>query len=175
MSSYHRLGAGVLCALLVDWKSLRVFVTEFRANLGASFAIQLLVESLSFIEYFHQFLVDFIRIQLSQNMLLVLKLVLRLFRLLSPLLFLNQSVSVFWGTLVLRWALILAYGNVLPMALSSFRNCVDYLLRLVIARWTILSRIKTLLLSHLSVNSIDSLLADLLLARLPLVIQKGII
>ena len=104
----------------------------------------------------------------------MLKLVLRLLGLLSPLLFLNQCVSVLGGTLVLWWAFVFGHRDVLTMALSSLRYGVDDLLRLVVALWAILSRIKTLLLSHLSVNSVDPLLPYLLLPWLTLMVQKCI-
>jgi hypothetical protein len=54
----------------------------------------LTVESLPLLEYLHEFVVDLITVQLFKNVLLVLKLILRLPGLLCSLLLLDQRVGV---------------------------------------------------------------------------------
>lgn len=78
--------------------------------------VHLAVQSFSFIEDLHQFLVYLVRIQLLQDVLLVLKLVLWLFLLLQSLLLLDSCVSILglFGSLVLGH-----FFEVLTMALSS--------------------------------------------------------
>lgn len=72
------------------------------------------VKSLSFFEDFHQFSMHLITIKCFQNIILVLKLVLRLLSLFSSLLFLNQRVGVFRCR----------FFNILSMTLSTTFGCL---------------------------------------------------
>lgn len=59
------------------------------------FLLHLTVKSLPLFEYFHEFLINLITIQLFKYVLLVLKLILRLPRLFCSLLLLDQGVGIF--------------------------------------------------------------------------------
>ena len=90
------------------------------------FLLHLSVEFFSFLEDLHQLAIHFITVQRLQDVLLVLELVRRLFGLLSPLLFLNHRVCIFWfAWLFLR--VLSKLGQVLTMTLCSrfaLRLCI---------------------------------------------------
>jgi hypothetical protein len=74
------------------------------------FFFHIRIKYFSFFKYFHQFGIDFITIKLFQNIFLMIKLILRLLRLFSSLLLLNQCISIFWRR---------CFFNILPVRLSS--------------------------------------------------------
>ena len=77
--------------------------------------LHLLVQGFSLIENPHQFFIYLVAIKLFQNLLLMLKLVLRLLGLLRSLLLLNQCIGIFWlGCLLASWC-----DEILAVALSS--------------------------------------------------------
>lgn len=80
----HRLSARVLLLCLR-------LLPEHRRGVpaGGLLRLHLAVERLPLLEYLHQLVVDFVAVQLFQDVLLMLELVLRLPRLLGLLLLLN--------------------------------------------------------------------------------------
>jgi len=106
---------------LVLW----LFRTHYWSTLFSVFFFHLRIEKFPFFKYFHQFSIYFITIQLFQNVLLMIKLILRLFCLFSSLLSLDYTKSI------LRFLLLF---NILTMTLcTSFL----YLSRLILSYLTI--------------------------------------
>lgn len=108
------------CALVL-W----LFCTHDWSTLFSVFFFHLRIEKLPFFKYFHQFSIHFITIQLFQNVLLMIKLILRLFCLFSSLL------SLYYTKSILRLLLLL---NILTMTLST---SFLYLSRLILSNLTI--------------------------------------
>ena len=98
--SLNRLSTLVLWLLCThDWSWVCLFV----------FFLHACIQLFSFFKDFHKLAIHFITIKLFQNVLLMIELILWLLSLLGSLLFLDESVSVFWS-----W-----FFNVLSLTLSS--------------------------------------------------------
>ena len=96
MASRHGLSTRVLLLLnfLIYGQPLTI---PFAIQVFSSFfLLKLLIKCFPFIENLHQLVVDFVTVELLQNVLLVLKLILGLFGLFSTLLLLNQSKRILW-------------------------------------------------------------------------------
>lgn len=82
------------------WLSTRILWLLFRAQAMPLavlvLLLQLIVEPLPIIENLHELVIHFVTVELLEDILLVLKLVLRLLSLLSSLLFLNDGECILW-------------------------------------------------------------------------------
>lgn len=78
-----------------------VAIWSFLALTKLLFLVHLTIKCLSFIKYLHKLIIDFIWIQSFENILLMFKLILRLFSLLKSLLLLNNSIGILWLLLLL--------------------------------------------------------------------------
>lgn len=86
------------------------------------FFLHTCIQLFSFFKDFHQFAIHLVTIKLFQNILLMIELVLRLLSLLSSLLFLDESIGVFWS-----W-----FFNVLSLTLSSSLSDLLWILLILI-------------------------------------------
>ena len=140
---------------LVLWMARRFGIGTHWNSVASAVAVLLLhlsIQSLSFVEYLHKLVIDFITVELSQDLFLVLKLVLWLFCLLGSLLFLYKSVCILWLWMFL---LLVPRGNqILTVALcSSFRWGASLGLLSVVWLVPLAALLHVLLIEGLSVAS----------------------
>lgn len=112
MASYNWFSTRIFLLLnfLVYGQPLTVSLTVH--PFGSLLLLKLFVKGFSLVEYLHQLFIDFVAVELLQNILLVLKLILRLFGLFSSLLLLDEGESI------LGWLVLSLFDSLLQIVLA---------------------------------------------------------